>query len=409
DHSVIRCKLLIDKHNKLEADDLELRRSDFPKYFHALDSERTITAHNALSDPSTVEFAEVYLQPLGITSMLDTPIRHRGDMIGVICSEHIGHARTWTEDEVTFSGALADLYGRAVSAAQRRDFELALQEANAELEAKVASRTQELSKVIEELKKAQSHLVESEKMAALGALVAGVAHEVNTPLGVSITAVSHLDQVVLTLQRSYEAGALDENAFLNFLEEYRYSSALVHSNLDRAAKLVSDFKQTAVDQSSDVLEGFSPARHLERLLSSLRPLYKRHQVQIILDIDPAIRLYSFPGALSQIVTNLVSNSCVHGFGVSQGNQIIIKGTLEDADFVLTYKDNGRGLTPEIRQKMFEPFFTTTRSGGGTGLGMSIVYNLTVQKLKGRIDVIPCEHGAEFQFQIPQSCAECDAG
>ena len=182
--TLVQCTLLIDKGNDLDHESLVLTRKDFPHYFEALDSERTIAAHDALTDVATFEFAEVYLTPLGISSMLDVPIRHRGKMIGIICCEHQGKAREWHADEVVFAASLADLYGRAVSANERADYEQRLIEANQTLEQKVIDRTAELEA-------AQEKLVESEKMAALGNLVAGIAHEVNTPLGIALTSVSN--------------------------------------------------------------------------------------------------------------------------------------------------------------------------------------------------------------------------
>ncbi len=397
----IRCQLLFDFGTKTEIDDIVLTRKDFPKYFKALDGERNIRADNALTDPSTGEFVDVYLNPLGITSMLDTPIRHRGEMIGIICSEHTGLAREWTDDEVTFAGSLSDLYGRAVSAAERREFEIALQNANSELEQKIHARTQELQKALSDLQKAQKHLVESEKMAALGSLVAGVAHEVNTPLGVAITSVTHIDELVKLLEKHYHAGSLDEEAFLQFLRDYQDASLLLHSNMDRAARLVSDFKQTAVDQGSDVLEGFSPAAHLRRLVSSLHPIYKQKNALVSLDIADDTRLQSYPGALSQIVTNLVTNSCMHAFDDTGHNEILMRGSLEGEDFVFHYRDNGKGVSDAISQHVFEPFFTTNRAGGGSGLGMSIVYNLVVQKLLGQIEFRGTEgEGVRVMIKIP---------
>ncbi|MCP5208864.1 MAG: GAF domain-containing sensor histidine kinase [Hahellaceae bacterium] len=397
----IRCQLLFDFGTKTEIDDIVLTRKDFPKYFKALDGERNIRADNALTDPSTGEFVDVYLNPLGITSMLDTPIRHRGEMIGIICSEHTGLAREWTDDEVTFAGSLSDLYGRAVSAAECREFEIALQHANSQLEEKIQARTAELQKALSDLQKAQKHLVESEKMAALGSLVAGVAHEVNTPLGVAITSVSHIDELVQQLEKQYHAGLLDEDVFLAFLRNYRGASILLHTNMDRAARLVSDFKQTAVDQGSDVLEGFSPAAHLKRLVSSLHPIYKQKNARVSLNIPDDARLQSYPGALSQIITNLVANSCMHAFDETGQNEISVHGCLEGDYFILHYQDNGKGMSAAIRQRVFEPFFTTNRAGGGSGLGMSIVYNLVVQKLLGEIDFQGAEgEGVRVTIKIP---------
>ncbi|MBM6552079.1 sensor histidine kinase [Marinomonas ostreistagni] len=402
DSESIECHVLIDVYNNIEEEQRVLTRREFPKYFQALDEARTIRANDAYYCTVIQEFLEPYIKPRGIGSRLDTPIRHRGKMIGVISSESTTRGRNWSDDEASFSGALCDLYGRALSAYQRAQFEAALCDANAKLELKVKERTKELNQALDELKSTQDHLVESEKMAALGGLVSGVAHEVNTPLGVAITSLSHIKGEVTTLRDDYAHGRLDENSFIRFLHEFDSAHDIAQSNMERAAKLVSDFKKTAVDQASNVMEEVNLSRSLDALVSSLKPIYKPKKVTVTCDVPQHLRLITYSGAIDQIITNLVNNSCIHGFeSASYDNEISLVATQESDEIVLDYHDNGKGMTAEVAKRVFEPFFTTGRTKGGSGLGMSITYNLVTQKLKGEIKVLNDGHqGVHFQIRLP---------
>ncbi|MBJ7552185.1 sensor histidine kinase [Marinomonas ostreistagni] len=407
DNKSIVCKLLIDVHNNTEVEDIVLTREDFPSYFRALDEERTLRINNALTDPVTAEFIDSYLKPLGIGSMLDTPIRHRGKMIGIICTEGNEEDRNWTDDEATFSGSLSDLFGRAISSSQRAELENALRDANAELERKVTERTQVLNQTLDELKNTQAHLIESEKMAALGGLVSGVAHEVNTPLGVAITSLSHIKEEVDRLRKAYEQGSLDENSFTSFLSEFDSAHLIAGANMERAAKLVSDFKKTAVGQSSNVLETVRLKDSVSALLTSLHPMYKVKNVQVITTIPDELMLKTYPGAVDQVITNLISNSCTHGFnGHDREHEIYLTAKALEDCVVMDYRDNGIGMDAEVARRVFEPFYTTNRAKGGSGLGMSITYNLITQKLGGEIRVIPTtQAGVHFQIKLPLEYVE----
>lgn len=396
------CRLLIDVHNHSEVENIVLTRKEYPQYFNALDSERAIRINDAFTDPVTAEFIDSYLTPLGIGCMLDTPIRHRGRMIGIICSEGTIRGHQWSDDEATFSGVLSDLYGRAMSSYQRAKLEEALRIANTELEQKVAERTQALHDTLQELKDTQAHLIESEKMAALGGLVSGVAHEVNTPLGVAITAMSYIKDEVEQLRGDYQKGCLDEQGFTHFLSEFDSAYGISRSNLERAAKLVSDFKKTAVGQSSNVIESICLKATIDALLTSLHPMYKQLHVQIHLAIPDQLAMVTYSGAIDQILTNLISNSCIHGFqGAEQDNHIYLRVEQVDGHVLIDYRDNGLGMSADVCRRVFEPFYTTNRSDGGSGLGMSITYNLVTQKLKGEICVVgDSDQGAHFQIRLP---------
>lgn len=380
--TLVQCTLLIDKGNDLDHESLVLTRKDFPHYFEALDSERTIAAHDALKDVATFEFAEVYLTPLGISSMLDVPIRHRGKMIGIICCEHQGKAREWHADEVVFAASLADLYGRAVSANERADYEQRLIEANQTLEQKVIDRTAELEA-------AQEKLVESEKMAALGNLVAGIAHEVNTPLGIALTSVSNCKEELKGIYRDFENDELTEQGFKDFEAICSEGLNLAETSLMRAANLVQDFKRTSADQTSLEIEEIALDEYIPRVCNPLKPMLRKEQVELSIDVTPNLVITTCPGIIAQLLTNLISNAQRHAFGPSVNNdvnRVSVSCSKNAKGIVISVQDNGKGIPETLHKKVFEPFYTTARDKGGTGLGLNILYNLVRQKFNGEIDL-----------------------
>ena len=380
--TLVQCTLLIDKGNDLDHESLVLTRKDFPHYFEALDSERTIAAHDALTDVATFEFAEVYLTPLGISSMLDVPIRHRGKMIGIICCEHQGKAREWHADEVVFAASLADLYGRAVSANERADYEQRLIEANQTLEQKVIDRTAELEA-------AQEKLVESEKMAALGNLVAGIAHEVNTPLGIALTSVSNCKEELKGIYRDFENDELTEQGFKDFESICSEGLNLAETSLMRAANLVQDFKRTSADQTSLEIEEIALDEYIPRVCNPLKPMLRKEQVELSIDVTPNLVITTCPGIIAQLLTNLISNAQRHAFGPSVNNdvnRVSVSCSKNAKGIVISVQDNGKGIPEALHKKVFEPFYTTARDKGGTGLGLNILYNLVRQKFNGEIDL-----------------------
>ena len=380
--TLVQCTLLIDKGNDLDHESLVLTRKDFPHYFEALDSERTIAAHDALTDVATFEFAEVYLTPLGISSMLDVPIRHRGKMIGIICCEHQGKAREWHADEVVFAASLADLYGRAVSANERADYEQRLIEANQTLEQKVIDRTAELEA-------AQEKLVESEKMAALGNLVAGIAHEVNTPLGIALTSVSNCKEELIGIYRDFENDELTEQGFKDFEAICSEGLNLAETSLMRAANLVQDFKRTSADQTSLEIEEIALDEYIPRVCNPLKPMLRKEQVELSIDVTPNLVITTCPGIIAQLLTNLISNAQRHAFGPSVNNdvnRVSVSCSKNAKGIVISVQDNGKGIPEALHKKVFEPFYTTARDKGGTGLGLNILYNLVRQKFNGEIDL-----------------------
>lgn len=250
------------------------------------------------------------------------------------------------------------------------------------------------------LSTAQDQLVESAKMAALGGLVAGVAHEINTPLGVSVTATTHLADQIDLFDREYKSGQLKKSSLDNLLRDAKDSCGMLTRNLRRASELISNFKQVAVDQSSEDRREFELQSYIEELIQSLRSQFKQGNHSIHLTSSSKIHLNNFPGVIAQIMTNLIMNSLNHGFKNKTHGEIFIALAIENNEIVIDYRDKGVGLSEQQREKVFEPFYTTARSTGGSGLGMSISYNLVTSKLNGTIHCLESSEGAHFRITFP---------
>lgn len=402
DKQAIYCRMLIDGDDCTLDGTLELARTSFPKYFTSLDSERAIVANDARQYSSTAEFCDSYLIPLGITSMLDAPIRHRGNMLGIICCEHQGPMRDWNNEEIAFVSALADTYGRAISAAQRNDYEQRLKEINEQLEQKINERTNTLQTALRNLNHTQAKLIESEKLASLGRLVSGLAHEINTPLGIAVTSASHCANELKRVQQLYRDEQLNEDEFSQFLDSIDDGLGFINNNLNRAATLVQNFKLSGAIHTANEEEQFELRACIDLTLKSLQPLLKKNQVTCQLDPGNNIQINSHPGAIAQIITNLITNSIHHAYANTQDKKIDIAVDESPDEITIHYSDNGCGIADGIRHKIFEPFFTTARRTGGSGLGLSIVYNLVTQKLGGVIAIdMDQSSGARFSIALPR--------
>jgi len=259
----------------------------------------------------------------------------------------------------------------------------------------------ELKTTIKSLELAQDQLVQSEKMAALGELVAGVAHEINTPVGVSVTAASLLGSKTIEFKKIYSSGDVKRSEMEEYLSTIEEVSNSILINMERAAELISSFKQVAVDQSYEKRRNFNLSEYINEILLSLKPKFRLTSHEIEVNCNKNIELNSFPGAFSQILNNMIMNSLIHGFEEMKNGIITIDVTQSDNTILFIYKDNGKGMTQVQKEKTFDPFYTTMRGQGGTGLGMSIVFNLITQTLKGSIG---CEsspgNGVSFIMKLP---------
>jgi predicted ATPase/signal transduction histidine kinase len=276
----------------------------------------------------------------------------------------------------------------------------------AHLEEKVAERTSELSDALEHVRTMQHQMVESEKLAALGGLVAGMAHEINTPVGIAVTAASHVVERTAELRTAWQAGSMKRSTLDRYIEAVKDSGRLILTNLERSNELVQSFKQVAVDQSSEARRTFRVRSYLDDIVRSLRPKLKRTPHLVEIDCDPDLTLTSYPGALAQVVTNLVLNSVVHAYADGVSGRIRLAAAAHDGGVRLRYSDDGRGIPDDVRQRIFEPFFTTRRTEGGSGLGLHIVYNLVTQRLGGTITVdSSAGKGTQFTIDIPDARPE----
>jgi len=272
----------------------------------------------------------------------------------------------------------------------------------ANLDARVKERTTQLNTKVKELTKTRHELVQSEKMASLGRLVAGFAHELNTPLGVAIGSASLLRRKAKQINNLMEQEEVDVDELLSSLESIDKGSDLTLSNLERAANLVTSFKRTAVDQTSDEVRTFHVHQVVNDIINTLNSRFKKTDISIQVSCPDDIKIKSLPGALEQVLTNLLMNSYTHGFNEGKDAGIIqLNVQLNKDKLHLEYSDNGKGIESENMEKIFEPFFTTHRASGGSGLGMYICYNLVTTQLNG---TLTCKSiigdGVMFKIDFP---------
>jgi PAS domain S-box-containing protein len=276
------------------------------------------------------------------------------------------------------------------------------EQAQHELTESLERQVKETTRALERLREAQAQLVQNEKLASLGALVAGVAHEINTPVGVGVTASSTLQAHAAQLAQRYQEGTLKRSDLERFLALAEESSQIILKNLQRAAELIHGFKQVAVDQSSGERRAFMLKGYLEEVLLSLRPRLKKTSHRVEVECPGDLMLDSYPGAIAQILTNLVTNSLIHGFEGRDHGLIRIEVRAEHDWVSLRYSDDGKGIPRDHLSRIYDPFFTTKRGSGGSGLGLHIVYNLVAQMLGGTIDATSdAGRGAEFLIRFPR--------
>ena len=270
------------------------------------------------------------------------------------------------------------------------------------LNKELARRTLQAEEAVQKLKSAQDQLVQAEKLASLGALVGGIAHEINTPVGVALSCATHLISTTEHLQKLYEADDVGVEDFEAFLDKTQKGASLVVSNCQRAAELIGSFKQVAVDRISVERQSFDLGQKIQETLTSLGPQIKIPGYDVSLECPPGLMVQGYPGIISQIISNLVMNAVIHGFyQVPKGRISIVVRMLDDGQISLTVADDGNGILPEHLDRVFDPFFTTKMGQGGSGLGLNIVYNLVTGPLGGAIAVASTMgQGTEFVIVFP---------
>jgi signal transduction histidine kinase len=279
---------------------------------------------------------------------------------------------------------------------------------NTNLETRIAVRTRELEHsnqhlkdTLQNLQTTRDELVRSEKLAALGALVAGVSHELNTPIGNSLTVASTIDAQVSDFSAAMTKG-LTRSALDGFVSDVREGIDILLRSLHRAVELVSSFKQVAVDQTSENRREFFLRETVNEILLTLGPTLRRTPHTLTSDIPSDIRLESYPGPLGQVLTNLINNALIHGLKDSTDGKIVLQVRSTREGWVqFTVQDNGAGIAPQHLDRVFDPFFTTRLGQGGSGLGLNIVYNIVTQTLGGTIRVESVQgQGARFIMNLP---------
>ncbi|QLC73942.1 HAMP domain-containing histidine kinase [Pseudomonas sp. LPB0260] len=261
----------------------------------------------------------------------------------------------------------------------------------------------DIRRAYEELQRAQATLIQAEKLAALGGLVAGVAHEINTPLGITLTGASVLAEQTRRFDSQLQAGQLRKSDVEGYLRTAAESVELILANANRAAHLVHSFKQVAVDQTSEARREFNLARYLDEVVESLRPTYKRLPIEVSNSCPADIQLDGYPGALAQVVTNLLVNAVTHAYPSGAAGRVELSARTEGEWVVLRFEDDGQGIAAEHLPHIFEPFFTTKRGAGGSGLGLHVVYNIVTQRLGGQIQVASTVgSGTCFTLHMPRT-------
>ena len=255
---------------------------------------------------------------------------------------------------------------------------------NKTLEKKVNDRTYELEKTIKTLKSTQAQLIQSEKMASLGGLVAGVAHEINTPVGTSLTAITHLNDSIADIQKLYEKDKISEEEFKDFLDLSKNISRSIILNLERTSKLINSFKSIASDKSNYIINEIPLKSYLHEILVIHQNKIEEQGIKITLNCDDTLVVKTYPDAIFQIFSNLIMNSLYHGFDGNIKGEIEIDVIENISSIRIIYKDNGKGIKEENLPRIFDPFFTTNRKHGGTGLGLHLIYNIVTSLMEGDI-------------------------
>ena len=283
---------------------------------------------------------------------------------------------------------------------------------NLELENRVADRTRnlqqtvnELNQTLAELHATQGKLIEAEKLSSLGGMVAGIAHEINTPLGLCITIHSYIQDHYLEMKKRFDAGEMRKQDFVDFISMMDESLSILDKNLQRSAHLIKSFKQVSEDQTGEHIRKFSLHDYLQEILETLSPKFKQNKHRVEIDCPDQLWMETYAGSVSQVLTNLIMNSLLHGFEFKNDGVIRIQAGEERGNIIIRYSDDGIGLSAEARQKIFEPFYTTKRGQGGTGLGMHLVYNIVHQRLRGDIQIEDSTQGAAFRLTIPKSISD----
>jgi len=378
-----------------------------PSFSKSILNGDLIIAHSVRHHQMTWPLYVEHFLAQNIFSVLMIPIRVGNESRGFLCFENCNSQHNWTSNEVQYASQLALVAARAISNIDLSNFlhEIAtlnakLVQNNEILEQRVAERTQELAS-------AMDHLIQSEKLASLGNLVAGFAHELNTPLGNTLTASSTLLEKNNELIEQIKTGKLKKSILDQYLTESSMTAQLIERNARRASNMISNLKQVAVDTASSKARHFNLNQIVNETLITLSPSLKHQNVTIENTIPSHIHLNSYPGSLEQIITNLVNNAVIHAFTEQSNATIKIHAESIDLEFTqITISDNGCGMSDSIKSKVFDPFFTTKFGQGGSGLGLYLAYSLVIGTLGGQLQLETTEGiGSTFIITLPNQAPQ----
>ena len=381
----------VDENNVIEV-------SKLPKFISYLKKNKIIDTYDVYTDERTSEYNKEKMKEVGVKSMLDVSINFHDNMYGVIVFDTLKEHKKWTQDEIAFVSRVSDQVSNLLLVNEWKKIQNEITSINNSLEQTVQTRTKELEKNLKNLKVAQTQLVESEKMASLGSLVAGVAHEINTPVGISLTGITHFQHITTELKKLYDKNNLSQDEFETYIRTSSEISDSVYNSLKRAAQLIRSFKQVAVDQSNEHIRSFNVKEYVEEVLLSLHNRIKKTKHNITINCNKKLDINSYPGSFSQILTNFIMNSLIHGFKDIKNGNIEISVKKVNNSIEMVYSDDGVGINENNLKKIFDPFFTTNREGGGSGLGLNIVYNIVKNGLHGDIKATS-EVGKGMTFTI----------
>lgn len=335
------------------------------------------------------------LMDLGVEGYIGTPLY---DSQGKVMGLTVALFCRKIENPETVQALFEVFSGRISAEIERTDYEN-------QLEQMVAERTQHLQQTMEDLKQTQAQLIMQEKLASLGGVVAGVAHEMNTPLGIAKTANSYHQDQVNKIRNDYENEKLTASALHAYLDDACSAADQVGVNLDRAIELVKNFKLAAVERIDDTINEYDIAGLIQHLNASMRAEFRRNRIFLHSAVEDDLKAQLHAADFTQVLSNLLMNACVHAFPEAHQDErhIAIKARSDaNNSMIVEVSDNGVGVDETIKNHIFEPFVTSKRNSGGTGLGMSIVYNIVAQRLQGNIELVDTPVGTTWRLVLPKA-------
>jgi signal transduction histidine kinase len=393
-------RLSADQHE----DGAVLHEHAFAAEFSALRAAKVVDAHDPYTDPRTRGYVDVYLKPNRISSMLDAVVRLGEELIGLFCLEQVDRPHRWSDAEIAFASQLGDQIALVISIARTHQVAAQLRERDAELQRfneQLEQRVQERSAA---LQSAQAALASAQNLASLGKVLAGVAHELNTPIGNGLLVAGTLHAQAQNFAATQRRGQLSRRALDDFIEQQVQGAQMVERSLQRAVALVQSLKTVATDQVSGERRRFKLQAVVQDVMEMLEPGLRRTSCRIDLQVtvDPLLELDSYPGPLGQVLVNLVNNAVLHAFeGREQGRLIITAQALDSGWLRMEVADDGCGIATERLHRLFDAFYSSKFGQGSCGLGLHLVQDIVTQRLGGRIAVSSSPgQGCSFRFELP---------